>query len=150
MQATLLAGGMRLDQWYILLQRLRIIIKQTPWSIVKASVQPQKILEFSGAYFFVATNPGDPLPGLDMSNLIQALLADAEEHGASLALRTRIRGGQVYDTGRMVQISDGDGEGNFNLRMWVFKGVTGFPPLKLELSFLKFIHSETCFYHPGS
>jgi len=84
---------------------------------VKASVQPQKILEFSGAYFFVATNPGDPLPGLDMSNLIQALLADAEEHGASLALRTRIRGGQVYDTGRMVQISDGDGEGNFNLRM---------------------------------
>ena len=38
-----------------------------------------------------------------------------------------------------------NGEGFFNLRMWVFKGVTGFPPLKPDLSFIKFIHSETCF-----
>ena len=30
---------------------------------------------------------------------LQALLADAEEYGATLALRTQLRGGQVYQEG---------------------------------------------------
>ena len=45
-----------------------------------------------------------------------------------------------------VQIADGMVRVFQPLKMWVFKGVTGFPPLKLDLSFMKFIHSETCFY----
>ena len=49
----------------------------------------------------------------------KALLADAEEHGASLALRTRIRGGQVYDTGiRWMEWETGK-------PFWMWRGVTG-------------------------
>ena len=75
------------------LQRLTIIIKKSHFSIVKAS--NKKIPDISALGTVLKMNP----PGLEKLN--QALLADAEEHGASLALRTRIRGGQVYDTGLM-------------------------------------------------
>ena len=40
------------------------------------------------------------VPGIvDSHAFMQALLADAEDYGASLALRTRVRGGQVFDEG---------------------------------------------------
>eukprot|EP00434_Breviolum_minutum_P005302 symbB.v1.2.004675.t2/scaffold230.1/size260421/12 len=53
---------------------------------------------------------GCDFPGgiVDSHSFMQALLADAEEHGASLALRTRIRGGQVYDTGVVLELESID------------------------------------------
>ena len=41
-----------------------------------------------------------PVPARDIFHAkLQALLADAEEYGATLALRTQLRGGQVYQEG---------------------------------------------------
>ena len=50
----------------------------------------------------VYTYPGVsyPVPARDIFHAkLQALLADAEEYGATLALRTQLRGGQVYQEG---------------------------------------------------
>lgn len=45
---------------------------------------------------------------VDSHAFMQALLADAEECGATLALRTQLRGGQVYQEGVMVELESVD------------------------------------------
>lgn len=71
-------------------------------------LSPQQVQQMEPEVYCVEALHSPRTGIVDSHAFMQALLADAEEYGATLALRTQLRGGQVYQEGVMVELESVD------------------------------------------